>query len=556
MSDRAQLEAEAQANIRLTVPRTALVAGGGQAPPSPYATPSVIPTDTDNPAIPHPAYWRMLRRMWFCRDLMMGTEAIRDGGTIYLPKLAAESDDDYLDRVQLAALYNGFSRVVLAGVGMLMQQEPVLSKDMPAQLKALWENVDGKGTHGAVFTADLLQSGMIDGHDGILVDYENADSATLDRSQASAAAVPGKPLSADDEARIGLRPYWMLVKADDVIKPIYQTVKGKETLVLLIVRENVDVRSGQFGVVGMVRYRVYTNENGTVMYQLWETPIGAQRPVLKEPPRVVRNVQEIPWSPNRPGRKLSKVEVVPPLMDLAYMNIEHHQTKTNLLNLEKLGCVPSPVRIGAQKDDKGNYPAITLGPRSTIEAPVIEGVPKPFYWTSPDVAVLVPAQKTLESTEAGMGAMGMAFLAPQPRATETAEAKRLDSTAQNATLSTVGRAGQDCLEAAFGFTAQFLGVKAGSVAISSDFENLVMEPAVMMAYVAAVAEAGLPPKLLVLAWQAQGRIPDDIDPDELVSEMLANAAATKDQQQMTGGILAKLAAGRVPVPARDPAPVA
>ena len=519
-------------------PSPYLSSAGGAVSASPNATPEVLPFDTDNPAIPHPAYARMQPRWQKCRDLMQGAEAIRAGGETYLPKFAIETDDDYAIRVQLAGFYNGFSRVVLASVGMLMQQEPVLSDDMPQELKDMWENADGKGTHGAVLTAELIQSAIIDGHNGLLTDYENADATTLDRSKASAAAVPGTTLSADDEARIGLRPYFILVKADDIIKQLYQPVAGVRTLVLLVLRENIDERIGQFGVIGRVRYRVYTNIAGVVEYQLWENPIGSVRPVLIEGPRRMRNVSKIPWSPNRPGRKLSDVETLPVLMDLADMNIEHHQTKTNLLHLETRACVPTLVRIGAQPDANGNYPEVILGPGSTIDAPIVPNVAQPIYWLSPDVTVLEPARKTLEATEAAMGAMGLAFLAPQVRATETAQAKRIDSTAQNATLTTVGRASQDCIELAFGFAGEFIGVKAGSVAVNNEFENLLMDPQTMMAYVNAVANAGLPPRLLIEAWQASGRIPDDLDPDEILMEMQANAIAIADQAALDAKLLA------------------
>jgi len=85
---------------------------------------------------------------------MQGVEAIRAGGELYLPRFPIEDDGDYAVRVQLAGFYNGYSRVVLASVGMLMQQEPVLSDDMPQPLVDMWENADGKGTHGAVLTAE------------------------------------------------------------------------------------------------------------------------------------------------------------------------------------------------------------------------------------------------------------------------------------------------------------------------------------------------------------------------------------------------------------------
>lgn len=504
------------------------VAGSLIAPPSPYATPSVVPTEPDNPAVTHPAYARMRVRWEKCRALMLGSEAIRDGQETFLPRYASESDDDYAIRVQAAALYNGFSRVVLASVGMLLQHEPELGADMPQPIKDFWENVDGAKTHGAVFTADMVMNAIVDGSGGILTDYANPDSAALDRSKASAAAVAGVELSGDDEQLLGLRPYWIYFKADDVIKPIYQTVNGVKTLVLLILRESIDERKGQFGVMGVVRYRVYTNDNGVIRFQLWKVPLNEVRPVLAEPPRQMQNVTKIPWSPLRTGRKLSDVETVPPLMDLAELNLQHHRVQTNLISLEDLACVPTQVRIGAQPNEEGKYPAITLGPRSTIEAPKLDGVAKPVYWHSPDVTVLEPARKTLEATEAAMGAMGLAFLAPQTRATETAQAKRIDSTAQNATLATVGRATQDCLEMASGFVGDFLQVKAGSIAVNNEFENLMLDAPTMLAYIAAVATAGFPPRLLVEAWQAGGRIPDSIDVEALLTEMETNLAAAAD----------------------------
>lgn len=82
---------------------------------------------------------------------------------------------------------------------------------------------------------------------------------------------------------------------------------------------------------------------------------------------------------------------------------------------------------------------------------------------------------------------------------------------------------------AFAFAGEFLGVKAGSVAINNDFENLVMEAPVMLAYVQLVL-AGLPKRLALQMLQAGGRIADDEDLDVLAAEWdgeLAAAAAQK-----------------------------
>jgi hypothetical protein len=85
--------------------------------------------------------------------------------------------------------------------------------------------------------------------------------------------------------------------------------------------------------------------------------------------------------------------------------------------------------------------------------------------------VLDPSNKSLEKVEQQMGAAGLAFLAPDTRAAETAEAKRIDEKAQNASLRSVARAVQDCLESAFGFAGQYIKQPAGSVTINADFRG-------------------------------------------------------------------------------------
>lgn len=506
--------------------------------------------DGNDPSIPSAAYNRMKPRWEKCRACMIGTEAIRAGTRTYLPQYSAESDERYDIRVPIAAFYNGYARTVLASVGMLLEEEPTLGDDMPAELKVLAENIDAAGTHLTVFARRLATSGIVDSHAGILVEHSRPDSAQLDRSKASAAAEPGKPLSTDDERRMGLRPYFLLFRADDVLKALYEPVNGIRTLVLLILRETVSERVGPFGIKTVTQYRVYTNERGVIRYQLWKSPdASGGRPWLAEGPTQITNQVEIPWSPFIAGDEVAPGEYKPALIDLADLNIQYHVSLTNHLSLQALAYVPTPVRVGAVPDKEGNYPELVLGPENTVEAPITEGVAQPIYWLSPSVDVLDAGERTLTATLAAMGTLGAAFLTAETRAAETAEGKRIDSAASRATLATIARALKDCLERAFGFLAAYRQVKGGSVAVNEDFTGTAIDSAYLSVLVTAYQQDVLTLEELRYVIQT-GQLPEDFNPSDkaIIDELFARAAARDAQAALDAA--ARLGGG--PPPQNNP----
>ena len=497
--------------------------------------------ENDDPSVPSAAYEANKRRWEKCRACFSGTEAIRAGGTKYLPQFGGESTARYEVRKVLAAFYNGYKRTVLASVGMLLEEPPVLGDDMPDELRELAENIDASGTHLNVFTRRLATAGMVDAFAGIMVEHTKPDDPRLDESKASFAATIARrlklALSTDDERRLGIRPYFLLFRVDDVYRELYANVNGVRTLVLLILREVVTERVGQFGVKSVTKWRVYTNDRGVVRYQLWRSPDGLTggRPTIEEQPTVITNQVEIPWSPLIAGEEIpgKPGEYTPPLMDLADLNIQYHISLTNHLSLQSLAYVPTPVRIGAKANAAGDYPELTLGPGNTIEAPHIEGVGEPVYWLSPPVDVLDAGERTLTHTKADMGTMGAAFLSAETRAAETAEGKRIDSAASRATIGTFAQALQDCLERAFGFMAAYRKLKGGSVTVNKDFTGEGIDSTYLSVLVTAYQEDVLTLEELRHVIQT-GQLPEDFDPSDkaIIDELWAKAAAREAQREL------------------------
>lgn len=502
-----------------------------------------------DPSIPSKSYVNMKPRWKKHRDVFQGTEAIRAGGVDYLPQYAGESDARYEVRKVIAAFYNGYARTVMASVGLILGEEPVWDAQTDAKLLQCWENFDAAGTHGAVISKRLLTGCTIDSSGGLMAEMMNKDDPRIDRSKASAAATPGAVLSADDEARLGLRPYAVIYRADDVLKEYYESTRdGVKVLALLILREVTRERVGKFGITSVVKFRCYFNTNGIVTCEVWKSTAGGA--ATQDGATVtLRNQNEIPWSPLITGDEIpgKPGEYKAALSDLADLNIQYHVSLTNHLSLQALAYVPTPVRIGASpimseehqlvksgEAEVGQYPPIVLGPGNTLEAPHVDGVAQPIYWLSPPVDVLAEGSNTLTQTKADMASMGAAFLSAETRAAETAEGKRIDSAASRATLANISKALKDCLERTMAFMGKYIGVTAGSVSLTDNFTGEGLDTAYMAIILQAYQASTISLEDLRHVLQT-GQLPEDFDNTDVIDLLAQQEAKLQAQADAAAG---------------------
>jgi hypothetical protein len=278
-----------------------------------------------------------------------------------LPRAAPnESDDAFQYRARLVALFNAFKRTVKACVGLITQEEPKLGDDMPQPLVDMWENADRGGTHGAVLTKQLVTDGMIDGIAGIFTDYP-PPTWRIRRTAASAAATRKRAP--------GCVPTSCATARRTCSRRSIRASSGVRTLVLLVLREASEERVGKFGIQTVERYRAYTNELGVIRCEVWKKNYNESTPHPDGEPITLQNVTKIPWSPLVAGDVVDANETRPPLDDLADSERRAFPIKTNIRYLEDRALVPTMVRIGATRDEDGNYPPIAIGPQSAIEAP-------------------------------------------------------------------------------------------------------------------------------------------------------------------------------------------
>jgi len=110
------------------------------------------------------------------RALMGGTDAMRKGGELFLPKFKAEDQLDYNARLAASWLFNGLRKTVSDMVGKVFDQ-PVEIAEGPTQLMEWATNIDMQGRDLSRFACEVFTDGFIPGISFIMVDAPRRDAS-------------------------------------------------------------------------------------------------------------------------------------------------------------------------------------------------------------------------------------------------------------------------------------------------------------------------------------------------------------------------------------------
>jgi hypothetical protein len=480
-------------------------------PPSP-------PSKGDLPTKRSKASERQQAAVELCRDVHAGAARIRDQGPLYLPQSPGEKYQNYATRLKRSVFTNFFRRTVDGLAGFVFAKDPVLGDDVPERIRKHWENIDFAGTHGSVFSRDILSDALVAGHAGILVDYPRTDG-----KQSYAAELED------------VRPYWVPVRKEDIIswRPVVE--KGRTILEQVVLRECVTVPDGEYGEASKDRYRVFRRRwvavegedaKPQVSFRLIE--IDKDKKVVVVDEGIYTTQTEIPLVEVPTSGKCGLFDSIPPLLDTAYLNLHHYAADSDNAYALHMCSVPLLARIGVMQIDGNNVDELVAGPNSAVDLPK-DGDLK---YVTPSASGLDAASRALERVVSAIGTLGLAMLAPQKRAAETAEAKRLDAAASDSALAVTARGLQDALERALQFHANYLlEPDGGSISVNREFESSLMEPAVLNS-LASLIKTGFPVRQALEMMQSGGRIADDADLNTLELEWTAGQAASKELDRL------------------------
>ncbi len=491
-------------------------------------------TDTqDLPSYVRPELEAVTPQLQLMSDLLGGTPAMQAKTSTYIRKWTDEDDAVYAIRSKCEEVYEGLARVLSAAVGMLFARPPKIEWNRGTDIEADWSNIDGQGNAGHVFVKRFAEMAVRDGLAAIMVDH------------APQPTEPGLVVHSGNEAALGLQPQWSAYSRLSSLSWIVDAEGGRSKLAQVVFHEPTAMRYGVYGVKTVDRYRVLRLLDGQASWTLYERKASSIPTTVVKPDdfAVVRAglfrnragavADFLPVAVAYAGRSDAPFTSSIPLLGVAYKNLGHWQVSTDLKFASSVASYAQPVVIGDLVNPNPTtgvtQAKLKLGPLAGIHLQLNPtGPPPDFKWVAPPTEAFSQLEKNIEVKERHMGQLGMSFLTPQKRQQETATAERLDATAENASLSTAAQGIDDAVNLALEFHGWYRGIeKAGAPTfeINRDFENQAMDPQTMAVYVQAVRDAGLPPRLLLEAWQAGGRIPPDADLDEIEMQMLGFKAA-------------------------------
>lgn len=402
---------------------------------------------TPDPSVTSSAYVRMQDGWRMIEDILAGPDRIRSQGKLYLPKHEAEDITEYNRRLAQAPWQPEFEDILRSLASKPFNKEVGLRDGVSPKIRTIAEDVDTRGNNLTAFARDVFKSGIAKGVHGILVDYPPMDGVQNRRQEGAA----------------GGRPYWVSIRAEDILALYTTFVNGREVVSHVRLREDA-VRRDEFDEVVVRRVRVL--EPGT--WQLWEQVVsddGKTTGWAMVGNGVTAPLTEVPlalfWTGEREGDQF----VRPPLSALADKQIELYRALARQDDILTKAAYPMLTANGMAAPDE----PVVVGPGRILYAPGAKDIQTSWDYIQPDASLITEVREGVKAVEEALRRLGMQPLTQQSGGV-TATASSVEAAKAHTAVEAWALGLKDVLEQAFKFTSQWLGEDANvGVLISTDF---------------------------------------------------------------------------------------
>ena len=404
--------------------------------------------------------------------LLGGTYKIRKGHRKFLPQEPREQDISYDARLLRSVLAPYYVRLERMLAGMLTRK-PVRLDDVSDVIREQLFDVDLQGNDLQTWLFAASRICIRYGHVGVLVD-------------APAAGQNG-------------RPYWVTYTPRDILGFRTELKDGKQELTQLRLMEKIVVPDGLYGEKQVEQVRVLTPG----AFEIHQKDDQGDFRIVDEGRT---SLSEIPFSVAYSNR-MGILESIPPLADIAELNLQHYQVQSDLSNQLHISAVPMLALFG--------FPAaaeeISAGPGEAMALP--EGS---------DARYIEPAGNSydaqfrrLEQIASQINELGLAAVLGAKLVGETAEAKRIDRSQGDSTMMVVAQQMQDLIDNCLRFHAEYMQEpNPGSSLVNRDFMGTRLEPQEIQALLQLYTAGTITQETLLLQLEAGEVLGDDFDVEQ------------------------------------------
>jgi len=421
---------------------------------------------------PNTAWVNMEPHWGLIEALLGGTYKIRKGHRKYLPQEPREQDISYDARLLRSVLAPYYVRLERMLAGMLTRK-PVRLDDVSDVIREQLFDVDLQGNDLQTWLFAASRICIRYGHVGVLVDAPKAGENG--------------------------RPYWIAVSPRDIIGWRTEAKDGKPELTQLRLMEKIVVPDGLYGEKQVEQVRVLTPG----AFEIHQKDDQGDFRIVDEGRT---SLSEIPFSVAYSNR-MGILESIPPLADIAELNLQHYQVQSDLSNQLHISAVPMLALFG--------FPAaaeeISAGPGEAMALP--EGS---------DARYIEPAGNSydaqfrrLEQIASQINELGLAAVLGAKLVGETAEAKRIDRSQGDSTMMVVAQQMQDLIDNCLRFHAEYMQERtAGSSLVNRDFMGTRLEPQEIQALLQLYTAGTITQETLLLQLEAGEVLGDDFDVEQ------------------------------------------
>jgi hypothetical protein len=386
---------------------------------------------------PCAAYSKVSPKWDLLRDLRAGTQAMREAGRTWLPPEPAESNAAYESRVNRSFLLNAYDDTVTK-LSSKPFTKPITLKEAEAlDDRLLYLEIDAEDEDASLtqFARQLFDTAVDRGLTFILTDFPDMREASTHADEKTA------------------RPRFVEIRPDDLIS---WTFDG-DTLTEIRVRETITEPDGAWSDTEVPHVRVLRPNEWLLFKKVEDEWIQVDSGTF--------SLGFIPLTPvyfNKKGRFVAD----PPLIDLAWKNLEHWQSSSdqrNILRFARFGLLFAKGFSSEEFEKK-----IEIGPNRMIKTVSPDADLKYVEHTG---AAISAGERDLKAIEEQMTMLGLQPLVAKS-GTQTATGESIDEARAHSEIQSWVRSLESGLRSAYANAAAWIQTELPegfAVDIYSDF---------------------------------------------------------------------------------------